>query len=156
MSPSSCSSVLTKHQQLHVRGTRHVTIKQRCKYTSSVDIQKRAMKGYGHSFRMTSDKSAVSLLESREKPYIKAVNKSSQSTNVDIAAASRQVKARQIILYSIQRRTWMPHMNDKRIQSACILDLQYKHAITHACHKHYSNIIFYFWKCAVKKTVWHT
>ena len=38
------------------------------KYTTSVDIQKRAMKSYSHS------SSAVSLLESGEQRYIKAIN----------------------------------------------------------------------------------
>ena len=48
------------------RGITHVTTKQRCKYTTSVDMQKRAIKSYSHSFRTTYDKSAVSLPESGE------------------------------------------------------------------------------------------
>ena len=34
----------------------------------------RAIKGYSHSFRITCDMSSVSLLESREQRYIKAIN----------------------------------------------------------------------------------
>ena len=34
-------------------------------------IQKRGIKGYSHSFRITSDMRAVSLLESREQRYKK-------------------------------------------------------------------------------------
>ena len=34
----------------------------------------RAVKGYSHSFRITCDMCAVSLLESREQRYIKAMN----------------------------------------------------------------------------------
>ena len=34
----------------------------------------RAIKGYSHSFRITCDMNAVSLLESREQRYIKAIN----------------------------------------------------------------------------------
>ena len=36
-------------------------------------FQKRAIKGYSHSFRITCDMSAVSLLESREQRYRKAI-----------------------------------------------------------------------------------
>ena len=46
------------------RGTSHETTTQRCKYTTWVGIQKRAIRSYSHSFRNTFDKSAVSLLES--------------------------------------------------------------------------------------------
>ena len=46
------------------RGTIHVTTKQRRKYTTSVDIHKRATKSDSHSFRITHDKSAVGLLGS--------------------------------------------------------------------------------------------
>ena len=53
-------------------GTRHVTTKQRCKYTALMDIQKRATKGH-HSFRITCKKSAVILLESGEWCYIKVI-----------------------------------------------------------------------------------
>ena len=34
----------------------------------------RAIKGYSHSYRITCDMCAVSLLESREQRYIKAMN----------------------------------------------------------------------------------
>ena len=43
-------------------GTSAVSTKQRCKYTTSMDLQKRAVKGYN---QFVSDKSAVSLHESR-------------------------------------------------------------------------------------------
>ena len=46
------------------RGTSHVTTKQRCEYTTSVDIQKREK--VSPWFRITCDKSAVSLPESGE------------------------------------------------------------------------------------------
>ena len=56
------------------RGTSHVTNKQRCKHTTtSVDIQN-ALTKPGHSFRMACDMSAVSLLESGEQRYVKAIN----------------------------------------------------------------------------------
>ena len=45
------------------RGTSHVTTKERCTYTTSVDIQKRAIKGYSHAFRIIFDNRAVSLLQ---------------------------------------------------------------------------------------------
>ena len=44
---------------------------QRCKYTTSVDIQKHAMKKL--VTRVESDASSVSLLESGEQRYIKAI-----------------------------------------------------------------------------------
>ena len=43
-----------------------VTAKQRCKYTISVDTEKRSVKSYSHSFRIICDKSAVSVLERGE------------------------------------------------------------------------------------------
>ena len=55
------------------RGTSHVTTKQHCKYTTSVDLQKRAAKSYSHSIRIARDKGAVSLLDSAEQRYIKAI-----------------------------------------------------------------------------------
>ena len=52
--------------------TSHVTTKQHCKYNTSVIIQKNgAIKSYSHSSIITCCKSAGSLLESREKCYIK-------------------------------------------------------------------------------------
>ena len=42
------------------RGTSHVTTKQRCKCITSVEIPKRAMKGYSHSFRIACNKSSLS------------------------------------------------------------------------------------------------
>jgi len=55
------------------RGTSHVTTKQRCEQATSVDIQKRAIKS-SHSFRMTCDKNAVSLIENGEYRCIKATS----------------------------------------------------------------------------------
>ena len=55
------------------RGTSHVTTKQRCKYTTWADIQKALWKA-SDPFRITRDKSAVSLLENGEQRYIKATN----------------------------------------------------------------------------------
>ena len=55
-----------------LRGTSHVTIKQRCKYTTSVDIQKRAIKNL--VTHAESHASAVSLLDSGEQRYIKPIN----------------------------------------------------------------------------------
>ena len=49
--------------------TSHVTTNQRRKYHFD-DCSDRAVKGYMRSFRITSEKSAVSLLESRELRYI--------------------------------------------------------------------------------------
>ena len=45
--------------------------RQRCKYTTSVDIQKRAILLFTH---VESHASAVSLFESGEQRYIKAMN----------------------------------------------------------------------------------
>ena len=47
------------------RGTNHVTTKQRCTNTT-VDIQNELYKSYNHSFGITCNKSAASLLDSRE------------------------------------------------------------------------------------------
>ena len=55
-------------------GTSHVTTKQCCKYTTLTDIQKHIIKGYSHSFRITCNISAVSLLESREQHCMKVIN----------------------------------------------------------------------------------
>ena len=49
------------------RGISYTTTKQPCKFTTSVDIQKRVIKSYNHSFRIACDKSAVSLPESEEQ-----------------------------------------------------------------------------------------
>ena len=46
------------------RGTSHVTVKQRCKHTTSVDIQKCAIKSY--SLMQNHMRAAVGLLESGE------------------------------------------------------------------------------------------
>ena len=64
------------------RGTSHVTSKQRCKYITSVDIQnvlkhKKQRTDDSHSLKITCDKSIVSLLESGEQRYIKAINNNS-------------------------------------------------------------------------------
>ena len=45
------------------RSTRHITTKQLCKYTTSADIQNALLKSDRYSFRITCDKSALSLLE---------------------------------------------------------------------------------------------
>ena len=47
------------------RGTSHVTTKQRCQYTTSVEIQLALYKA-SHSFRTRGDKSAMNLLQSGE------------------------------------------------------------------------------------------
>ena len=54
-------------------GTSHVTTKQCCKYITSEDIPKSTIRCNSHSFRITHDKSAVSLLESRAQHYVKAI-----------------------------------------------------------------------------------
>ena len=61
------------------RGTSHATTTERYQYTTSVDInntryKKEKEKGHSHSFRITCDKCAVSLLQSKEERYIKAMN----------------------------------------------------------------------------------
>ena len=48
------------------RGTSHVTTKQHCKYTNSVDIENALYKSYSHLSRITCGKSAMSLLENGE------------------------------------------------------------------------------------------
>ena len=48
------------------RGTSHVTTKQRCKHTTSVDIQNLLQKETVTHLKITYDKSTVSLLESGE------------------------------------------------------------------------------------------
>ena len=53
------------------RGTSHVTIKQRCKYTTSADVESKTRyknkiyKKASHSFSITCDMSTVSLLETQ-------------------------------------------------------------------------------------------
>ena len=44
----------TRRDGSSFRGTSHVTVKQRFKYTTSVDIQKRAVEA-SHSFRITCE-----------------------------------------------------------------------------------------------------
>ena len=44
-------------------------------------FQKRAVKRYSHSFRIRCDMSAVSLLESREQSYRKAINHNNNNDN---------------------------------------------------------------------------
>ena len=55
------------------RGTSHVTTKQRCKYTTSVDIQKRAVAIVTRSESYSTVQRAVSLLGSRKQRHIKTV-----------------------------------------------------------------------------------
>ena len=47
-------------------GTSHVTTKQRCKHTTSVDIQNMLQKETVTHLKITYEKSAASLLESGE------------------------------------------------------------------------------------------
>ena len=63
-----CSMVYTERAETAAvsRGTSHVTTKQHCKYTNSVDIQNALYKSYSHSSRITCGKSAMSLLENGE------------------------------------------------------------------------------------------
>ena len=51
---------------------------QRCKYTTSVDIKKRAIEKL--VTHVESHASAVSLLESGEQRYVKAINKYNNNT----------------------------------------------------------------------------
>ena len=61
---------------------------QRCKNTTSVDIEKRAIKSY--SLIITeSHTSAVNLLESGEQRYIKTINNSSNVYRVQELCGSR-------------------------------------------------------------------
>ena len=62
-----------RRQQFHVAPA-IATIKQRCQYTTAVDIKTRAIKGYSHSFRVTSEKSTASLQGSGEERCIKAIS----------------------------------------------------------------------------------
>ena len=48
-------------------------------YTSWMDIPKRAVRDYSHSFRITCDNSAVSLLTSDEQRYVKVTNNDNSS-----------------------------------------------------------------------------
>ena len=67
--------VYTEHAEVAAVscGTSHVTTKQCCKYITLVDIPKSTIRCNSHSFRITHDKSAVSLLESRAQHYVKAI-----------------------------------------------------------------------------------
>ena len=56
------------------RGISHATMKQCCKYTTSVDIQKRAVKENIITHLESHPTRAQSVLESGESRYIKAVN----------------------------------------------------------------------------------
>ena len=55
------------------RGTSHATNTERYQWILII----RAIKGYSHSFRIACDMCALSLLESREQRYIKAMNNNS-------------------------------------------------------------------------------
>ena len=55
------------------RGTSYVTNKTALHLHHFGGCSKRAIKRYSHSFRITWDKTAVSLLESGEKRYAKAL-----------------------------------------------------------------------------------
>ena len=68
------------------RGTSHATTTERYQYTTSVDInntryKKEKEKGHSHSFRITCDMCAVSLLQSKEERYIKAMNNNNNDNN---------------------------------------------------------------------------
>ena len=58
-----------------LRGTSHVTTKQRCKYTTSVDIQN-ALQKASHSLRIACNKSAAQwvCLRAENRSAIKAIN----------------------------------------------------------------------------------
>ena len=47
---------------------------QKTRYKRRWIFKKRAIKGHSHSLRITCNKSAVSLLESREQRYLKTIN----------------------------------------------------------------------------------
>ena len=80
-----CSDTLWTHETLSVQtpnisnddfnSNTHITTKQQCKLTTSVDIQKHAIKTLKacHSFRIACNKSAVCLLRSGEEHYIKEI-----------------------------------------------------------------------------------
>ena len=59
-------------------GTSQVTTKGCCTYTTSFDVQKRAVKkdtvANSESSELRNDSSAVILLESREKRYMKMIS----------------------------------------------------------------------------------
>ena len=63
---------------------------QRCKYTTSVDIQKRAIRSYLHIYA-ESHASAVSLLESGEQRYIKAINNNNNFLPENCVRHSREI-----------------------------------------------------------------
>ena len=58
-------------------------------------------------------------------------------------AKRSEVKSSQVLLYCIQRNTWVPHINNniykkkRRIKSTRIRVSQ--HSITYKCHNHYLN-----------------
>ena len=56
------------------RGTSHATTKERYQYTISVDIKNTLYKRLQSLIQNHIDMRAVSLLESREQRYIKAMN----------------------------------------------------------------------------------
>ena len=65
----------------------------------------RAIKGYSHSFRITCDMCAVSLLESREWRYIKAMNNNNVNNMIVIRLVDAWLKTRRwtYLNYSLQR-----------------------------------------------------
>ena len=68
--------VYTEHAEKAAvsRDTSQVTTKQRCNLHHLGGYSKTRYKKASHSFRITCDKSAASLLESREQRYIKEIN----------------------------------------------------------------------------------
>ena len=76
------------------------TLCQRCKYTTSVDIQKACYKKL--VIHVESHASAVSLLESGEQRYKKAIN---NNNNLDSVSLSGQMTARAIDAINVIRQS---------------------------------------------------
>ena len=67
-----CTELALRRQHF-TRHHSHATTKERYRHTTSLDVNKTRYRRYSHSFRITCDMWAVSLLESREQRYIKDI-----------------------------------------------------------------------------------
>ena len=64
----------------------------------------RAIKGYSHSFRITCDMCAVSLLDSGEQHYIKAMNNSNTTTTTNNNNATQRRSSLDVLMSYLSLR----------------------------------------------------
>ncbi len=81
-----CTQNLRRNGSI-LRGTSHATTKERYQYTTSVHINNTRYKRLQSLIQNHMLMCAVSLLESREQRYIKAMNNNNKYINVQILQA---------------------------------------------------------------------